>query len=77
MNSDAQLLPAEARPGPVPDPMVARLLALNEEMAAQFHRERSEGTGVADFLTGMIVQHENVAAMLRARLESLQFDSCR
>ena len=51
------------------DPMFTELLRLHEEMIAQLRRERPAGISSADFLHGMIEQHENAAIMLRDRLE--------
>jgi len=52
--------------------MLSELLALNEEMIVQLRVERTEAAGRTDFITGMIAQHENVAAKLRAQLRNLQ-----
>jgi hypothetical protein len=50
------------------DGMLIELLALNEEMIAQLRLERLSIVGTTDFIAGMIVQHEQVAARLRAQL---------
>ena len=55
--------------------MLAELLALHEEMIVQLRLERHGVVGSADFLTGMIEQHEKTAAMLRARLENRLADA--
>lgn len=61
-------------PDPAPAPerfsahVLAELLALNEEMIEQLCLERVTSVGRADFLTGMINQHEKTAALLRTQL---------
>jgi hypothetical protein len=50
------------------DSVLTELLALNEEMAVQLRVERTDAKDAADFITGMILQHEKVAAKLRAHL---------
>ena len=52
------------------DHMLAELLALHQDMIAQLRLERVQVVDSADFLTGMIDQHENMSAMLRTKLES-------
>jgi DNA-binding ferritin-like protein len=56
------------------DQMLSQLLTLNEEMIVQLRVERMESAGTADFLAGMIRQHEKAAASLRAQLISLNAD---
>jgi len=51
------------------DVMLSQLLALHEEMIVQLCLERLEVVGTSDFLTGMIDQHEEAAAQLRAQLK--------
>jgi len=56
--------------------MLAELLALHEEMIVQLRTDGEactksfNDTGTADFLTGLMEQHEKAAWMLRAQLES-------
>jgi starvation-inducible DNA-binding protein len=56
--------------------MLAELLALHEEMIVQLRTdseactERFKDAGTADFLTGLMKQHEKTAWMLRAQLET-------
>jgi starvation-inducible DNA-binding protein len=56
--------------------MLAELLALHEEMIVQLRTdsevciERFKDAGTADFLNGLMKQHEKAAWMLRAQLES-------
>ena len=52
------------------DLMLSQLLALHEEMIVQLCLERLEVVGTSDFLTGMIDQHEEAAAQLRAQLKN-------
>ena len=61
---------ASADPGPrlYSDHMLSELLFLHEEMIAQLCLERLEVVSNADFLSGMINQHEAAAAMLRVQL---------
>ena len=55
--------------------MLGELLALHEEMIVQLRTdavaasERFKDAGTADFLTGLMKQHEKTAWMLRAQLE--------
>jgi len=75
MNHVLSLLQA-ARTSPAPNrglyshQMLSELLALHEDMILQLHLERREAVEAADFLTGLIGQHESAAAMLRAHLET-------
>jgi hypothetical protein len=62
-------------PGLYPDHMVSELLSLHEEMIAQLLLERVGVVGTADFLTGLIGQHEKTAAMLRALLSNHGVDA--
>jgi predicted RNA-binding protein with EMAP domain len=59
---------------PVPilnsDHMLAELLALHEDMIEQLRLERVQVVDSADFLTGMIEQHEAMSAMLRTKLNN-------
>ena len=48
----------------------AEFLILHEEMIAQLRLERLSGVATAEFLRGMIDQHEHAAALLRTRLEA-------
>lgn len=56
--------------------MLSELLALHEEMIVQLRTdseactERFKDAGTADFLTGLMEQHEKAAWMLRAQLET-------
>ncbi len=56
--------------------MFSELLALHEEMIVQLRAdsatcaERYRDAGTADFLTGLMAQHEKIAWMLRAELET-------
>jgi starvation-inducible DNA-binding protein len=56
--------------------MLSELLALHEEMIVQLRTdseaclERFKDAGTADFLTGLMEQHEKAAWMLRSQLES-------
>jgi len=56
--------------------MLSELLALHEEMIVQLRTdseacaENFKDAGTADFLTGLMEQHEKAAWMLRAQLES-------
>ena len=56
--------------------MIAELLDLHEEMIVQLRTdsqactERFKDAGTADFLTGLMEQHEKAAWMLRAQLET-------
>jgi hypothetical protein len=73
MNQVLSLVPAaraSADPGPRPysDHMLSELLYLHEEMIAQLCLERLEVVSNAEFLSGMIDQHEAAAALLRAQL---------
>ena len=55
--------------------MLSELLALHEEMIVQLRTDgeacatRFKDAGTADFLTGLMEQHEKAAWMLRAQLE--------
>ncbi len=56
--------------------MIAELLDLHEEMIVQLRTdsqactERFKDVGTADFLTGLMEQHEKAAWMLRSQLET-------
>jgi starvation-inducible DNA-binding protein len=56
--------------------MLGELLALHEEMIVQLRTDaeaclaRYHDAGTADFLTGLMAQHEKAAWMLRAKLET-------
>lgn len=56
--------------------MLSELLALHEEMIVQLRTDNEacaknfKDVGTADFLTGLMEQHEKVAWMLRAQLEN-------
>ena len=56
--------------------MFAELLSLHEEMIVQLRTdseacsERYQDAGTADFLTGLMQEHEKLAWMLRAELET-------
>ena len=56
--------------------MLSELLALHEELIVQLRTDseactgRFRDAGTADFLTGLMEQHEKAAWMLRAQLES-------
>jgi starvation-inducible DNA-binding protein len=56
--------------------MLSELLALHEELIVQLRTDseactgRFKDAGTADFLTGLMEQHEKTAWMLRAQLES-------
>lgn len=56
--------------------MLSELLALHEEMIVQLRTDSEasidnfKDAGTADFLTGLMKQHEKVAWMLRAQLEN-------
>jgi starvation-inducible DNA-binding protein len=56
--------------------MLSELLALHEELTVQLRAdseactERFKDAGTADFLTGLMEQHEKAAWMLRAQLET-------
>lgn len=60
-----------SNPGPIlySEHMLIELLALHEEMIGQLRLERMEAAGNAAFLSGMIDQHEQTAAMIRAKLD--------
>jgi starvation-inducible DNA-binding protein len=55
--------------------MLSELLGLHEKMIIQLRAdseactERFKDAGTADFLTGLMAQHEKAAWMLRAQLE--------
>jgi starvation-inducible DNA-binding protein len=61
--------------------MLSELLALHEELIVQLRTdseactERFKDAGTADFLTGLMEQHEKAAWMLRAQLESDEQES--
>lgn len=63
------------------DHMLSELLALHEEMIVQLRTdseaciERFKDAGTADFLTGLMEQHEKTAWMLRAQLETEEEES--
>jgi starvation-inducible DNA-binding protein len=56
--------------------MLSELLALHEEMIVQLRSDseactdRFKDAGTADFLTGLMEQHEKTAWMLRSQLET-------
>ncbi len=58
------------------DQMLAELLALHEEMIVQLRSDcdacagRYHDAGTADFLTGLMKQHEKTAWVLRSQLET-------
>ena len=52
------------------DHMLAELVFVNENMAAQLRLERSGPVGRAEFLTSLIDHHEETAAMLRAAFQN-------
>jgi len=66
---------ADAGAGLPAEHMLAELLALHEEMIIQLRTDSEACTknfkdaGTADFLTGLMEQHEKAAWMLRAQLE--------
>jgi len=55
--------------------MLEDLLALHEEMIVQLVLERLSVVGTADFLQGLIVQHEKAAAMIRTLLQNAAADA--
>lgn len=61
--------------------MLSELLAMHEELIVQLRTDSSACTkqfndaGTADFLTGLMEQHEKIAWMLRAQLETEDEDS--
>ena len=57
------------------DHMLAELLVLQEEMVAQLRFERLEVVSHADFITGLIDEHETAAALLRAQLGNRPLDT--
>jgi hypothetical protein len=61
---------AQPFPGNYSDHMLSELLALHEDMIAQLRRERVELTDSGEFILGMIAQHKESAAKLRALLEN-------
>jgi hypothetical protein len=61
--------PATSATPPSTDTLLAELLALHEEMVDQLRAEHPHGSTTTAFLQGMIEQHTNAAAMLRAKLE--------
>ena len=67
---------ADAGIGLPAERMLAELLTLHEEMVIQLRSDsdtcaqRYKDAGTADFLTGLMVQHEKVAWFLRAQLET-------
>jgi|HubBroStandDraft_2_1064218.scaffolds.fasta_scaffold142944_1 hypothetical protein len=62
-------------PGLYPDHMLSELLALREKMIMQLRLERLDAVIIANFLMGVIDQHEKAAALLRAQLENHQADA--
>jgi hypothetical protein len=65
---------SDPRPVLCSDEMLSELLAVHEDMIAQLCLERLEAVGNANFLTGMIDQHESTAAMLRTKLKQTATD---
>jgi starvation-inducible DNA-binding protein len=67
---------AEAGIGLAPENMLAELLALHEDLIVELRADsescatRFKDAGTADFLTGLMAQHEKTAWMLRAQLET-------
>jgi starvation-inducible DNA-binding protein len=67
---------ADAGIGLAAEHMLSELLALHEEIIVQLRADseactqRFQDAGTADFLTGLMEQHEKVAWMLRAQLET-------
>jgi starvation-inducible DNA-binding protein len=67
---------ADAGAGLPADRMLAELLMLHEEMVVQLRADseacttRYKDAGTADFLTGLMEQHEKAAWMLRSQLET-------
>jgi DNA-binding ferritin-like protein len=61
--------PFNPGPGVSSDQMLSELVVLHEEMIVQLRRERLGGVATADFIKGMIDQHEKAIAMLRAQLD--------
>jgi starvation-inducible DNA-binding protein len=67
---------ADAGIGLPAEHMLSELLALHEELIVQLRTdseactERFTDAGTADFLTGLMEQHEKAAWMIRAQLES-------
>jgi hypothetical protein len=59
------------------DTMLGKLLVLNDEMIAQLRLERHSAVGTTDFLTGMINQHEKIAARLTAQLKKHEAEASR
>ena len=59
-----------------PKELLAELLALHEDLIVQLRSdgdactERFKDAGTADFLTGLMEQHEKAAWMLRSQLET-------
>jgi len=52
------------------DHMLSGLLALHEQLIEQLRLEHMGAIIMADFLTGMIDQHEKAVALLKGQLES-------
>lgn len=63
--------------------MLAKLLALHEELIVQLRTDseasirRLEDRGTADFLLGLMKQHEKAAWKLRAQLEIEEEEACQ
>lgn len=63
------------------DQMISELLALHEDLIVQLRADseacltRFNDTGTADFLTGLMSQHEKAAWMLRAQLETDEMEA--
>jgi len=72
---------AEAGIGLPAEHMLAELLALHEDIIVQLRADsdacsaRYKDAGTADFLTGLMEQHEKAAWMLRAQLETEEEES--
>lgn len=72
---------ADPGTGLPPEHMLAELLALHEELIVQLRTDSATCTtrfmdaGSADFLTGLMAQHEKIAWMLRAQLETEEAES--
>lgn len=74
----AQAARSEADPGTglCAENMLSELLALHEDLIMQLRTDsaacsdRFKDNGTADFLTGLLTQHEKTAWMLRAQLET-------
>ncbi len=74
--TDAARSEADPGTGLCAEHMVAELLALHEDLVTQLRTDsaacatRFLDAGTADFLTGLMKQHETTAWMLRAQLET-------